>query len=131
MIGRSGKDLLHRAALDYLAAINNGDVFTKFRHNAKIMGDKNHGCAKLLFQIFHQGQNLCLNGNVKRCSRFVRQQQIGLGDKSHSNHNTLFHTAGKLVWELNSALRGNAYQSEDFCDLFIALLLGHRRIMYF
>ena len=42
-------------------------------------------------------QDLCLNGHVQRGGGFVGNEDLGLAGQGHGDHDTLAHTAGKLV----------------------------------
>ena len=131
MIGLSGKNLLHGASFNHLAAINHSHILTKLCDNTQIVGNKDHGGSQLLLQILHQGQNLSLNGHIQCSGGLVSQQQIGLGHQRHGNHHPLLHAAGELVGELLAALRRNAHQCQKLCHPLVPLLLGHIRIMDF
>ena len=61
------------------------------------MRDKDHRGAESPAQFAHQINNAGLHRHVKRRSRLIEQQQRGLGQQRHSNHDALLLAAGKLV----------------------------------
>ncbi|CCZ36011.1 putative peptide transport system ATP-binding protein [Firmicutes bacterium CAG:646] len=61
------------------------------------MGDKQNGSSFLFFQDIHQFQDLRLNRNVQSCSWLIGDQKLRLTCQRHGDHDTLTHTAGKLV----------------------------------
>ena len=52
---------------------------------------------RLLHQIVEDGQHCVLHGDVERGGGFVGDQEIGLGDQHHGDHDALAHAAGELV----------------------------------
>ena len=61
------------------------------------MGDHQYRRAGLFFEGVEQGEDLRLDGDVKRGGRFVGNQQFGMVNQRHGNHHALAHAAGKLM----------------------------------
>ena len=65
------KDRIGIAVLDNLACVHNINAGGHFGHYAQIVGDQNNGSTQLLFQIVHQIDDLRLDRDIQRRSRFV------------------------------------------------------------
>ncbi len=50
-----------------------------------------------LSQCMNEVKNLCLNGDIKCGSGFIRNKEFWLTGKRHSDHGSLFHSPGKLM----------------------------------
>ena len=66
-------------------------------YDCKIVTDEQVGQAKFILQIFHQVENLRLNRDVERRSRFVTNQKSRPGCQGTGYGDALALTAGKLV----------------------------------
>ena len=75
-MGRVGKEDLHGSFLDDLSGVHNDDAGTHLSHNAEIVGDEEDAHALVLLDLFHQLQDLGLNGNVQSGGRLVGNQKI-------------------------------------------------------
>ena len=116
-----GLGLLHD-----LAGIHNVDNIAHLRHNAHVMGNHQNGGAVVIPELFHELQNLRLNGNVQRGGRLVGDQQLRLTYHGHTDHDALTKSAGKLMRiRMIALLRlGNADLPEDVNDLVFGLFLA-------
>ena len=116
----------HRGLHDS-SRIHDLDPVAEPGHHSEVMGDENHGRTELVLQAFDQFQDLGLDGHVEGGRRFVRDEQFGLGDQGHRDHDALAHASGKLVGiEVNSLgrvldahfVQGVDGQSERSCITF-------------
>ena len=94
---RTIKNVLRRTAFTDASAVHHDDFIAHIRNDAEVMGYHNDRHPELLLQILHQLQNLCLNGNVQRRRRLIRDQNVRLTRKRHRDHHALPHTARKLI----------------------------------
>src|SRR5579863_5857442 len=94
---RGLKNLLSGSKLYQVSRIHHGHAVSYLRHDGQVMRDKKHGQAKLSAQVIQQLQNLGLNGDVERGSWLVRDEQLWTVHDGHRDHDTLPHSAGKLV----------------------------------
>ncbi len=65
------KNVVDAAVFHDLAGIHHGHFVGHARHHAQVVGDQNDGHIGVALQVFHQVENLCLNGDVQRGGRFV------------------------------------------------------------
>ena len=65
--------------------------------DAHVVGDEQHRGAVLLLQFADQLQDLLLRRDVERRGRLVGDQQLGLQDQRHGDHDALALAAGELV----------------------------------
>ena len=70
------------------------------------MTDENDGHAQFSAHFLHEFEDLRLDGDVQRGGGFVGDEQVGLGDQGHGDHDALAHAAGKLVGIHANAVRG-------------------------
>ena len=61
------------------------------------MADEQCGKTELFLDVLEQLQHLCLHGNVEGRGRLVGDQEVGLGDEHHRDHDPLAHAARDLV----------------------------------
>ena len=85
------------AALNDLARVHDGDFVAGLGDNAHVVGDEDDGGAELALQLLHQLQNLSLYGDVEGGGGLVGDEQVGLAQQRHGDHDALLHTARKLV----------------------------------
>ena len=96
-LGLGVKQHLGRHTLDHLTAVHNGHIVGHLVDDAEIVRDKQDACAVLVLEVVHQPQDLRLNGDIERRCRLVGDQQLGPAGQRHGDHDTLPHTAGKLM----------------------------------
>ena len=79
------ENILQSAMLYDLSRIYNGYLVADLRNDSQVMSNHDHGRTKLLTQLFHCFQNLCLNCNIQSCRRLIGQQKFriawGRGDQ--------------------------------------------------
>ena len=75
-MARRAKDGLRRTLLDNAPEIHHAQSVGHVPHHRQIVADEQIGQTQAALQIPHQGQNLCMNRNVKRTGRFVAHQEI-------------------------------------------------------
>ena len=112
-----GKAAFHDAAL-----VHDNDLLGHIGNHAQIMGDKDHAHAGVFLQAADQPQDLRLRGHVKRCGRFIRDQQFWLGDHGHGDHRALAHPAGHF--ERIAAPRPHRIGEPHLFELFQHAALG-------
>mgnify|MGYP007123891398 CR=1 FL=1 len=84
------------------------------------MSDEKDTHTFLLLDLSHQLQDLRLDGYIKSRCRLIRDQKVRFTAHSHSDHNTLAHTTGKLmgiVFQHPLRIR-DTYLCEDICCFF-------------
>ena len=121
-----------RCLLHNLTAVHNNHIVRHFVYNAQIVGYEYYGGAVFALKLVHQVQYLCLNGNVQSGGRFVRYKYLGLAGKRHCYHDTLPHTAGKLMGILEQYRFGVRYLHgiEHLHRLLLRFLLAHLLVNY-
>ena len=72
------ENFLRRSRLDDHAVLHYRHAVAHARNNAEVMRDQYNGRTEALLHIFHQIEDLSLNGYVKRRRRLVRDQRAGL-----------------------------------------------------
>ena len=123
---RTIENILTRSALHDDAGIHNGNFLCDICHNAEIMCDHDDGCLIFLLQILDNIENLSLNCHIE-CGRWlVTDQNFRITGKCNRDHNTLTHTAGKLVRILlgNNLRIRNLYLTQQVNRFFRRFLLG-------
>ena len=105
MSGRT-KDIGLTAELDQIARVHDGDAIGNVRDHGEIVRNEKHRQSKFLAQIVEQIENLLLDGDIKRGSRLVGNQQLRTIDNGHGNHDALAHASGELVRIAAGALLG-------------------------
>ena len=97
---RSIENVVSRAIFYNIARIHYSNVVTHTRNDSQIMCNHQDRHAKLILQLHHQLQDLCLNRHIKRCRRLISNQQLRLTRQRNCYHDSLTHTTGKLMWIL-------------------------------
>ena len=120
------EDFLSSTELDGTAGVHNHNLIGHIGDDAQVMGNHNNGVAVLLLHLLHELDNLSLNGNIQSRRGLVGNQDIGIAGKSHSDHDTLTHTAGELVRILIDALLGlgDTHEVQKLGSALERLLLG-------
>jgi hypothetical protein len=96
-MARVGEDLPDRALLDQLAAVHDADPVTHARDGAEVVADEQDRRAMPAAQLADQIEHGGLHGDVETGRRLVHDQQRGLRDQRHRDHDPLLLTAGELV----------------------------------
>ena len=119
------EDIVYSTLLYYLARVHNYNVVCHLSNNTEIVGDKHNRCTALALNLLKKLKNLALDSNVKSCGRLVCNDKLGVARKSYRNHNSLTHTAGKLVRIVfnNRLGHGNADKSKHVNSLLSCLFL--------
>ena len=81
----------HTSGIHYINAVGIA------RHDTHVMRHNDDSDLPFHGNLLEHFQQLRLNSNIKRGSRFVRYQDLRLCRKRHGDHNTLTHAAGKLL----------------------------------
>ena len=67
-----------RAFLDHLTQIHDIHTVSGLGHHAQIVGNEDDPHTKLIDQVFHQVDDLRLNGHIQSCSGFISDQKFWL-----------------------------------------------------
>ncbi|SPU65668.1 Uncharacterised protein [Brucella neotomae] len=123
---RRGEELFRHTGFDHFTGAHDIDPVGEAAHDAQIMRDENHRHSEPLLQICQKVQNLRLNGDVQRCGRLIRDQDIRLVGKRHGNHDALALPTGKLIRvAVDAPFRfGNADQFQEFQNARAGILLA-------
>ena len=118
MVSARGENIFHRSVFHDLSGIHHGDIVACFGNNPQIVSDHQHGGAKPLPDVVHQGKYLCLDRHIQRRGRL----QLGLTGQCDGNDDPLLHAAGKLRGILFLALGRDAHQHQNFIHPLVYLL---------
>ena len=80
-----------------LPGVHDEHAITEGRHQAQIMADEYEPHAVLGHHVVEDCQHLELNRHVQRRCRLVGDDDVGLRDHHHGDHDALTHAAGDLV----------------------------------
>ena len=94
---RVRKYLVNGSPLNDSAGIHYDHIVRHFGNDAQIVCYEHNGRIYLLLQAAQNVQYLSLNGNIKCGSRFIRNDKSRIASKRHCYHNSLTHTARKLM----------------------------------
>jgi hypothetical protein len=89
-------NLLGGPHFDDLARIHDVHPIGIAGDHAEVVGDDDQGHAKAPGQVFHQLQDLRLDGHVQRRGGFVGDDQLGLAAQGQGDHDPLAHADGNL-----------------------------------
>ena len=92
-----GENLLGGALLHHAAGVHDHHVVGHLGDNTQVVGDQHDGGIDLILQAAKQVQDLGLDGHVQSRGGLIGDDQAGIAGQSHSDHDTLAHTAGQLV----------------------------------
>ena len=79
------------------------DAVRDFGDDAEIVGDQDHGRARLRLAPRQQRQHLRLHGDVERRRGLVGDDELGAAGHRHGDDRALAHAAGELVRVLERA----------------------------
>ena len=82
---------------DLFAEFEHHDLIGDFTYYPEVMRNEKDRCAVLLLKFQNELQNARLRCHIERGGGFVADQQIGLKQESHCNHNALALSARKLM----------------------------------
>ena len=94
---RIGEDLPDRALLEELARIHDADPVAHAHHGAEIVADEQDGHLVTLAQLAHEVEHGRLHRHVEPGGRLIHDQERGLGDERHRDHDALLLAARQLV----------------------------------
>ena len=89
--------IARRAFLNNAPTVHDEHAIAKARDDREIVRDEDQSHAALGDEIVQDAQHLVLHRHVERGGRFIRDQEIGIGDQHHRDHRALAHAAGKLM----------------------------------
>ena len=112
-----------------LTGINDGNTVAVLGNHAKVVCDEKHGSIVFLFQVMDHFQNLSLDRYIQSCRRFIRDQQSWVAGQCNCDHDTLFHSSGKLVRIVIIARSVDAYHFQHILCLFPSFLFGQAGVM--
>ena len=111
---RRKENIPERARFHNFTGIHNGNLVANLGYNAKVMGNKDHCGMELFFKLCHHMEHLRLNGNIQCRGRLICNQQLWITGQCNGNHNTLLHTAGKLMGIITASGCGDSYCFQHF-----------------
>ena len=91
------ENVLRPALFHDLAGIHDQHTAADLVDDTQVMGDQKDRCACLLIDPVQKLQHMGLRSDIESCRRFVRDQELGLCDDAHGDHDTLPHTARELM----------------------------------
>ena len=80
-----------------------------FRYNPEVVGHKDDRHSHLSAQLQKQIQNLRLNRHIQRGCGFIRHQHRRTARNRHCDHDSLLHSAGKLMRVPRNPVAGLRY----------------------
>ena len=105
-VPRRAEHRIGGALLDDAAGIHHVDAVGVARDDAEIVGDDHQGDPEALAEVFHQLQDLGLDGDVERGGRLVGDDQRGIAGQRDGDHHPLTHAARQFVRVLVEAAGG-------------------------
>ena len=94
---RGMQHLVAAAQLDRNTSVHHQHLIGNVSHYPHVVGDEQHRASRFLLQSLNQLQDVFLGGDVQSGGRFVTDQQGGLHDHGHGNHDALALTAAQLM----------------------------------
>jgi hypothetical protein len=91
---------------DLLAGIHHGDVVANLVGGAEVVRRQQHRDTAVLYERSQQLQDLCLDGDVESSSRLVCDDEVGVGEQGHGDHQALSLAAGELARKLAESTLG-------------------------
>ena len=83
--------------LDGTAGVHDQNAVRVAGDDAEIVGDEDHGGARLFGEPGQELQNLGLNGDVESGRGLVGEKDLRVAAEGHGDHDALAHAAGELV----------------------------------
>ncbi len=103
---RRGEHLAHGALLHQVAVLHDGHTVGEAAHQLQVVGDEQHGHARLALEIGQQLQDLPAQRHVQRRGGLIGQQQARPAGQGHGDHGALALPARQLVGKAGGAARG-------------------------
>ena len=82
---------------DQAAGVHDGYAIGDVRDDGEVVRDEEHRQSKFVAKVVEQVENLLLDGDIKRSSGFVGNEQLRAVDDGHGDHDTLAHSSRNLV----------------------------------
>jgi len=92
-----GKDLRGRRLFYKVAVLHDGDAVCDLADDREVMRDEEHGQVVGAAEGFEEGEDLGLDGDVKRGGGFICDEELRAVDEGHGNEDALALAAGELV----------------------------------
>lgn len=96
-VARVAEEFGGGGGLDDAAGIHDVDDFAVLGDDGEVVGDEDAGGAEVALAILHEVEDLLLDGDVESGGGFVGDEEFGLGDEGHGDHDALTHAAGEFV----------------------------------
>ena len=96
-VARVVEQLLRRALLHQLAAVQHADAVAHLGDHGQVVADHQQRGVELCAQRGDQFEHLGLDRGVKRRRRLVQDQQRRVGGQCHCDHDALEHASRQLV----------------------------------
>ena len=84
-------------SLDDFSLAHDDHVVSDAPDDVEVMGDEQHGHAKLGLQVLQEFEDLRLNSDIERGRRLIGDQKIGAIGQRHGDHHPLALSAGELM----------------------------------
>jgi len=97
-VARLVEQRLRLRDLDDPAEVHHRHAVTDVPHDAEIVCDEQVGQPELLLEVFHQVENLCLDGDVKRRHRLVGDDEVRIDRECAGDPDPLALPPGEFVW---------------------------------
>ena len=123
---RHGEDGLLVGVLDDPPRVHDADVVGHLGHHAEVMRDHHDRGVELALKALDELEDLRLHRDVERGGGLVCDQQLGIVDERHRDHDALAHAARELVRiGVHAPTRlGEAHEPEHLDRAIARLRLG-------
>ena len=88
-VGGVGENLFDFAALDDFAVFHDADGFGVVFGESEVVGDEDYRHAHLFLEVVEEVEDFCLDGDVEGGGGFVGDEQGGLVEQRHGDHDAL------------------------------------------
>ena len=122
-MNRTFKQLFGCAGFHNVAQMHDPDPVGNIFDHGQVMGDKQIRCTQLFLNVFHQIDDLGLDGYIQCRNRLVSNNQLRIHDQSPGYADTLALTAGELVGIAVGLLSTQADPFQYPGDLVIQIFL--------
>jgi len=99
-MARSLEEMISGSGLHLLSGIEDNNTIADFFGHSQVMGDKQNRDAALSHQLFQQTDDLGLDRDIQSRRRFIRDDEPGMGQEGHGDHDTLSLAAAQFMGKL-------------------------------
>ena len=114
-----------------LAGVHDADAVGVSGDDSEVVGDHEERRPELLGEVFHQLEDLGLDGDVERGRGFVGDQEARVAAEGDGDHDALSLSAAEHVGIVSDARRriGDANHVEEFLGAGRGLSAGHAEVL--